>query len=103
MMKYKNGKLSMVEGDFGQTFVMNIVGGIVDTEDTINFCVKNNDSTILSKDFTNVVDNKLKLILTKEESEKLKVGFYKYSIDWFRNDVFMNNIKNNEIFEVEDK
>lgn len=104
MIKYKNGKLSMVEGDFGQPLIMNIVGGTITQEDVINFFVKNDaGDIILSKDFTNVVDNKVHFVLTKEESDKLQVGNYIYNLDWFRDGVFMNNIKNNEIFQVKDK
>ena len=104
MIKYKNGKLSMVEGDFGQPLIMNIVGGTIAQEDVINFFVKNDaGDIILSKDFTNVVDNKVHFVLTKEESDKLQVGNYVYNLDWFRDGVFMNNIKNNEIFQVKDK
>jgi hypothetical protein len=104
VIKYKNGKLSMVEGDFGQPLIMNIVGGTITQEDVINFFVKNDaGDIILSKDFTNVVDNKVHFVLTKEESDKLQVGNYIYNLDWFRDGVFMNNIKNNEIFQVKDK
>lgn len=104
MIKYKNGKLSMVEGDFGQPLIMNIIGGTITQEDVINFFVKNDyGDVILSKDFTNVVDNKVHFVLTKEESDKLQVGNYVYNLDWFRDGVFMNNIKNNEIFQVKDK
>ena len=94
----------MVEGDFGQPLIMNIVGGTITQEDVINFFVKNDaGDIILSKDFTNVVDNKIHFVLTKEESDKLQVGNYVYNLDWFRDGVFMNNIKNNEIFQVKDK
>lgn len=103
-MNEENKTITMVEGEFGVSLPITIVGAEMTDEDNLLFTIKNADNEeIINKQFTNIIDNTIDFVLTKLESDKLKKGYYFYSIDWFRNDEFMANIINGEIFHVEGK
>ena len=103
-MNEKNKTITMVEGEFGVSLPITIVGTEMTDEDNILFTIKSADNEeIINKPFTNIIDNTIDFALTKLDSDKLKKGYYFYSIDWFRKDEFMANIINGEIFHVKEK
>ena len=105
MLESKNKKITMTRGDFGINLPFTISGASIEKEDSIKLTIKEeiNGEELITKVYTNIKDNTFDFVLTKEESEKLKSGTYFYSVDWFKNDVFLSNIVEAETFAVRDK
>lgn len=104
MIRTQNKKIIMVEGDFGLTLPITITGTEIASDETIKFIIKNIDNTtIMTKEYKNIINNTFDLTFTEQESVLLKKGKYIYTIDWLKDDVFLGNVINNEIFEVEGK
>lgn len=106
MLKNKGkNKLSMVEGDYGLTLPLIISGITIEKTDKLNFYIKKelNGEKIIDKIFDSITDNTINLVFTKEESDKLSVGKYKYAIDWYKENSFCGNLIKLQEFEVEDK
>lgn len=94
----------MVEGDYGISLPITIIGTTIPTDDVVSFCIKDLDgNTVVDIDYTNIVENKFDFVLTEQQSDKLKAGWYIYQIDWYRNGVFLGNIINSKDFIVEEK
>lgn len=104
MWRVLGKNISMVEGDYGVALPGNLIGTTLSAADTIRFTFKSqmNGSVILVKEYT-PVHNLITLDFTAEESALFPVGSYVYSVDWYQNGVFMNNIVPASIFKVVDK
>lgn len=109
----KTKQITMTEGDFGVSLPLEI---ILDAEETISeidsFSIKIFDEVhgnlLVEKHFTNIQDNTIELQLTQEESALLPVGEYDvgkyyYDLDWYQNQVFMDNLLAKKPFIVEKK
>lgn len=105
MLRTKDKKILMTEGDFGLSLPITITGGEISNEEEIKFSIKkiNGEEIIEPKIYSNINENCFNLVFTKEESELLKKGIYLYYLDWYKNDEFLGNVINGEIFEVEGK
>lgn len=106
MLKNKgSNKLSMVEGDYGLDLPLIINGITIASADKLNFYIKQdrNSEKIIDQTYENIKDNTFNLTFTKEESEKLPVGRYKYAIDWYKENTFCGNLIKYSDFVVEDK
>lgn len=97
--------ITMTEGDFGISLPFFIHGVTIDYDDSVRFTVKTekNGEPLFTKDFTEIDDNIIDLSLTQAESELLEVGSYLYTLDWYKNGVFMYCLVNNAKLKVEDK
>lgn len=97
--------LSMAEGDYGVQLPITINGTELTLSDSIKVTFKTarNGETILEKDFSSILNNTINLELTEEDSAKLPVGVYAYSLDWYQHGVFMCNIIPCSILRVVDK
>ena len=100
-----SNKLSMVEGDYGLTLPLIINGITISTDDKLNFYIKKdkNSEKIVDQNYENIENNTINLTFSKEESDRLPIGNYKYAIDWYKQDTFCGNIIKEKDFEVEDK
>lgn len=95
--------ISMVQGDFGVEYRLNIVNGTPSSEDSFLLIIKNTDGTeIIRKNYANV-STYIPFILTEEESGLLEAKNYYYIVDWYRNGIFLRNIVNNGMFKVKKK
>ena len=105
MLKGKNDKITMTEGDYGIVLPIKINGAIINNDDILKFTVKENSNKeeIFTKDFKIEQDNTLNFILTEEESKKFPPAVYVYSLDWYREGNFLCNLVKKALFEVEDK
>lgn len=105
MLRGNGTKIIMTEGDFGVTLPIIINGGDVGDKDTLRITIKqeSDGESILSKEFTNIKNNTFEFVLSKEESDKLPIGKYLYSLDWYRGNEFFCNLIKKGLFEVEDK
>ena len=98
--------ITMTEGDYGVSLPFFIYGVTIDDGDSVLFTVKTekNGDTVFTKDFTDVTDNIVDLVLTEDESALLEAGTtYVYSLDWYSDGVFMYCLVNNAKLKVEDK
>ena len=101
-----NGQtLKMVEKDFGIELPISVSGVTLTEHDSILFTLKTreNGETLLTKTFSNISQNTIKLEFTESESEALEVGSYVYSLDWYQDGVFLCNIIPIASFKVVDK
>lgn len=105
MIRTQNKKIIMTEGDFGLSLPITITGGEISKDEQIKFYIKKNngENLIDSKIYNNIEDNTFNLIFSEEESNLLKKGTYLYYLDWYKENVFLGNIINGELFEVEGK
>ena len=104
--KSKNSyDLTMCEGDYGVSLPFVVYGITIGSQDTVLLTIKKtkNGSPLIEKEFTNIVNNTIGLSFTEDETMLLKVGNYLYSLDWYKDSVFMYNIVNNAKLKVEDK
>lgn len=94
--------LTMCEGDFGVRLPITITGPTFTSSDAVKLTVKNdiNGDTIIEKDFDNIQQNTINLILTASESALLPVGKYVYSLDWYQSGQFLCNVIPTAVFKV---
>lgn len=105
-MWYVSGNnLQMAEGDFGLELPITINGTTLGNQDSIKLTFKDtmNGTEILTKDFTGITDNTVRLELTEAESALFPVGCYAYRLDWYQSGNFMCNIIPFSYFKVVDK
>ena len=95
----------MAEGDYGVALPCEIHGAELSAEDSIKFTIKyrKNGEEKVVKEYTNIENNTINIALTKSDTDKLPVGLYLYSLDWYKNNVFMYNIILDSEFRVVDK
>lgn len=98
-------RLEMIEGDFGIKLPIQIEGITLEENDSIALKVfkEINTNPIISKTFTNILNNTVELEFSKEESKLLDVGNYYYDIDWFQGEKFLGNIAAKKKFSVREK
>ena len=96
--------LSMVDGDYGIALPFTFDGITPAASDSMLLTIKAVDGTtaLIEKTFENPVSG-ISLELTEAESALLPVGVYNYSLDWYRNGVFMCNIIPTAFLKVVDK
>lgn len=101
----ENFKIKMVEGDFGIVLPIKILNEQLGANDkfSIKIFKEINKEPIVTKEFSNIIDNVIEFSLSKEESEKLPVGRYYYDLDWFQDNAFLGNILAKKQFQVEEK
>lgn len=108
--------IAMAEGDYGVYLPIEFIFDDDDTETiastdtftiTIAKVVRNGvleaKEELLSKSFSGVTDNILRIFFTEDESKLLPIGQYVYSLDWYREGAFMNNLIERQVFSVRDK
>lgn len=108
--------IAMAEGDYGVYLPIEFIFDDDDTETiastdtfiiTIAKVVRNGvleaKEELLSKSFSGVTDNVLRIFFTEDESKLLPIGQYVYSLDWYREGAFMNNLIERQVFSVRDK
>lgn len=94
MWEVYGDNLKMTVGDYGVELPLTISGTTLTASDEIKFTAKHKQtgSTILEKTFSNISANTVNLVLTKKDSNQFRVGEYRYSLDWYQDNVFMCNI-----------
>lgn len=102
MWNVNGNNLTMCEGDFGVHLPITITGPTFTSSDAVKLTVKNdiNGDTIIEKDFDNIQQNTINLILTASESALLPVGKYVYSLDWYQSGQFLCNVIPTAVFKV---
>ena len=97
--------VSMAEEDFGVGIPLNLKGMTLGAQDSVKVTFKDkaNGTVILEKDFSNIVQNTVEIVLTEEESALFPVGTYVYLVDWYQSGNFMCNIIKSATFRVVDK
>ena len=103
MWASRETSIKMTEGDWGIELPITISGVTLGASDSIKITVKKSERTVLFKEFTNIQNNTVKLVLTEQESASLPVGMYLYSLDWYQDGIFVCNIVPSGSFEVGDK
>lgn len=102
MWNANGNNLTMCEGDFGVSLPITITGPTFTSSDAVKLTIKNdiNGNTIIEKDFDNIQQNTINLILTASESALLPVGKYVYSLDWYQSGQFLCNVIPTAVFKV---
>lgn len=103
MWEVSGNNIAMTVGDYGLSLPVKINGTTLTTgTDTVRLTVKNNHAATeaLKQEYSVFDDNTFSIVLTEEESERLKPGEYAYSLDWYRDGVFMCNIVPKAVFRV---
>ena len=95
--------LSMAEGDWGVELPVTVSGATFAANDSLKIVIKNGETTLVEKEYTNITQNTVKLELTEAESALLPIGVYVYRLDWYQDGAFMCNIIPISTFKVVDK
>lgn len=98
-----NKTITIVEGDYGIEYRLNIIKGTPSIEDSFLFTIRDiNGLEKVSKTYTNITTY-IPVVLTEQESAVLSPKVYLYSVDWYRDGIFQSNVVNGEKFIVEKK
>lgn len=93
----------MTEGDWGVKLPVTVSGATFAANDSLKIVIKNGETTLVEKEYTNITQNTVNLELTEAESALLPVGSYVYRLDWYQDGAFMCNIIPISTFKVVDK
>lgn len=95
--------ITIVQGDYGVEYRLNIVKGTPSLEDSFLFTIKDvNGVEKVRKTYTNITSY-IPVVLNKQDTNKLLPITYYYCVDWYRNGVFQSNVVNGEKFVVKKK
>lgn len=97
--------LTMAEGDFGISLPFTFTGVTFAAGDAVKMIVKADNGsteTLVEKTVSDLTDG-FALELTEAETTLLSVGSYVYSLDWYRDGVFMCNLVPCGLWKVVDK
>lgn len=100
MWKADGNNIQMTVGDYGIKLPISVSSITVGQYDEMRFKIANQNAAILELTFSNISDNTIDLELTAEQSAKLRVGSYIYSLDWYQNGSFMCNLIDRALFKV---
>ena len=101
-------KIEMIEGDFGIDLPITIElegSESISQADIFRLSIFKgiNKEPLIQKSYSLNENNTFNFNLTEEESSLLKVGYYRYDLDWYSREQFMNNVVAKEIFQVTEK
>lgn len=94
--------LTMCEGDWGIQLPITVSGVTLTASDSLKFTLKVGN-VVITKDFSDIVQNTVMLEFTEEETALIPVGTYQYSFDWYQDGAFMCNIVPAAFLRVVDK
>ena len=103
MWKANFTNVTMTRDDYGVELPFRIKNVTFGIGDQLQMRISKNGTVILELTFSTIIDNTIYLVLTQEQSSMLPVGRYVYSLDWYKDGVFMDNLIQNARFIVEDK
>lgn len=93
-------RIQMVEGDWGVALPLTITGITIAQNDEIIFTVRKLRKTPPLVEKTATGTGTINVVLTEEESAGLKIGKYRYTIDWKQGGAFEANLLRQGVFEV---
>ena len=104
-MAWKESGLSlqMAEGDYGVPLTIEFEGITFTARDQIDFVICRGEVELITKTFSDISNNTVELVISREETERLPVGRYLYRIDWYQDYAFMDNLAPNGLLIVIDK
>lgn len=102
MFESSGNNISMCVGDWGVELTITISGVTLGASDSLKITISNN-APLIVKEYDNITQNTIKLVLTEAESALLPVGTYVYSLDWYQDGSFLCNIIKYGLFLVGDK
>lgn len=98
--------IEMAVGDFGISLPITVSGATIAAGDEMRMTVRattGNQGVVLTKTFSNILQNTIHLVLTETESALLPPGRYVYALDWYKNSVFLCNVIPRSYLIVEEK
>lgn len=98
--------IKMTEGDFGIVLPIEIEAETELTADdgfSIKIFKDINTEPLITKTYSGIKNNTIDFKLIEEDSLKLKVGTYKYDLDWYQEGSFLANIIAKASFKVQEK
>ena len=97
--------VSFIEGEYGLALPITLKGVAISPSDSVKITFKSgkNGETILEKDYTDILNGQVELVLSEAESAKFPVGSYVYNLDWYLDGVFNGTVINGARLKVVDK
>ena len=102
MFESSGNNISMCVGDWGVELPITISGVTLGASDSLKITIANT-APLIVKEYDNITQNTIRLVLTEAESALLPVGTYVYSLDWYQDGSFLCNIIKYGLFLVGDK
>lgn len=92
--------ITMTAGDYGIKLPVMLSNITITSADEFSIRITKGGAAIVELTFSDIQDNTFDIELTREQSDKLRVGNYLYSLDWYQNGHFMCNIIPTSSFKV---
>lgn len=106
MWAVKGNNIEMTEGDWGVALPITVsVGSSISASDQLKLEILDghNGNVIISKDYSNISYDTIRLTLTQAETAKLKPRSYVWRLDWYQAGSFLCNVVPEASFKVVDK
>lgn len=91
----KNHKIEIYKGDFGYVIPIKIKpkdGAVIDPTTSFKLTIYKSNGDILWEDSWSAADERGEIQFTKEESESFEIGFYNFSIRWYKDNQLLKTI-----------
>ena len=102
----KNGNdVSFIEGEYGLALPITLTGVDIGPSDSVLITIKTgkNGNVILEKEYTDIQNGQVDLVLSESESAKFAPGNYVYNLDWYLDGIFNGTVINGAKIRVVDK
>lgn len=84
--------ITMAVGDFGIKLPVTLSDITITSADEFRIRITKGGAAVVELTFSDIENNTFDIELTREQSDKLRVGNYLYSLDWYQNGHFMCNV-----------
>lgn len=103
--KVTGNDLTMAVGDYGIELPFTFLDITFSANDEVKMSIKRviGGEALVEKSFQNIQESTVNVVLTYSETEKLPVGSYVYSLDWYQDGFFMCNLIDKAKFRVVSK
>ena len=94
--------ITMTEGDWGVALPATLSGITMAQNDELRLTIKKaaGGEALVTKEYSDISQNQISIVLTEAESAKLPAGSYVYGIDWYQDGAFMCCVVERAAFKV---
>lgn len=85
--------IQMVEGDFGIELPLSVNGVTFTERDELRIKIARGEDVLITKTFSSITDNTVRLVLSEPDSALLPIGAYQYSLGGKRRDPNLRQIQ----------
>lgn len=97
--------ITMTEGDYGLKLPVTLNGVTMSANDEIRLTIKDriNGNELVTLNYSDIQDDTFNIELTEADTNKLPVGSFVYSVEWYQDGFFMCCLVEKAPFKVVEK